>query len=56
MKSLKRIFYVGGVLLATALAFSACSKKEKVTPKEKNELGEWKLSTIVLTVQRLHLR
>ena len=49
MKSLKRIFYVGGVLLATALAFSACSKKEKVTPKEKNELGEWKLSTIVLT-------
>lgn len=48
MKSLKRIFYVGGVLLATALAFSACSKKEKVT-KSENELGEWKLSTIVLT-------
>ena len=48
MKSLKRIFYVSGMLLATVVALTAC-KKEKVTPKEKNELGEWKLSTIVLT-------
>ena len=48
MKSLKRIFYVSGMLLATVVALTAC-KKEKVTPKEKNELGEWKISTITLT-------
>ena len=48
MRSLKRIFYVSGMFLATVVALTAC-KKEKVTPKEKNELGEWKLSTIVLT-------
>lgn len=44
MKSLKRIFYVGGVLLATVVALTACKKE-----KEKNELGEWKISTITLT-------
>lgn len=48
MKSLKRIFYVSGMLLATVVALTAC-KKEKVTSKEKNELGEWKISTITLT-------
>ena len=45
MKSLKRIFYVSGMLLATVVALTAC-KKEKVTPKEKSE---WKISTITLT-------
>jgi lipoprotein len=49
MKSFKRILYVGGILLASALALSACDKKKDKPTPAGSKFGTWKLATLTVT-------
>jgi len=49
MKSFKRILYVGGILLASALTLLACDKKKDNPAPAGSKFGTWKLATLTVT-------